>query len=393
MELHAMPKRLLALIISVCALAAPAFAAETANHDIKGLYLLTDYPAVTVQPGTTSTVSLKLRNYALTPERLTLSVAGVPQGWTATLLGGGQPIAAAMPATDDSVSFDLRLDVPKDAKIGTQTLTVTADGATSHVALPVAVMLAKELPAKLSLQPQLPELRGSSRSSFEYTLTIKNDSGKKLLVSLAAEAPHNFDTSFTEAYGSQQLTAIPVEAGKSKDVKLKVNPPDTVDAGHYPVVARIGAEDAKASAEVNLDITGEPKLTLAGREGLLSARATAGSESSVPVIVTNTGTAPADNIQLSGNAPNGWKVSFEPKTIDRIAPNQNKEVQALIRPPEKAIAGDYVTTLTASSRGENGTGNFRVTVTTSTMWGIAGIGIIGAALLIMMGAVARFGRR
>ena len=166
--------------------------------------------------------------------------------------------------------------MPKDAKIGTQTLTVSADGATSHVALPVAVMLAKELPAKLSLQPQLPELRGSSRSSFEYTLTIKNDSGKKLLVSLAADAPRNFDTSFTEAYGSQQLTAIPVDAGKSKDVKLKVSPPDTVDAGHYPVVARIGAEDAKASAEVNLDITGEPKLTLAGREGLLSARATAG---------------------------------------------------------------------------------------------------------------------
>ncbi|MCZ7384765.1 MAG: NADH-quinone oxidoreductase subunit C [Candidatus Methanoperedens sp.] len=122
-----MPKRLFALIISLLALAAPAFAAD-ANHDIKGLYLLTDYPAVTVQPGTTSTVSLKLRNYALAPERLALSVTGVPQGWTATLLGGGQPIAAAMPATDDSVSLDLRLDVPKDAKIGTHTLTVAADG-------------------------------------------------------------------------------------------------------------------------------------------------------------------------------------------------------------------------------------------------------------------------
>ena len=124
-----MPVRFLALIVSLFALAAPAFAAD-ANHDIKGLYLLTDYPAVTVQPGTTSTVNLKLRNYALAPERLALSVAGVPQGWTATLLGGGQPIAAAMPATDDSVSLDLRLDVPKDAKIGTHTLTVSADGAT-----------------------------------------------------------------------------------------------------------------------------------------------------------------------------------------------------------------------------------------------------------------------
>jgi len=255
------------------------------------------------------------------------------------------------------------------------------------------VSLAKELPAKLSVQPQLPELRGSSKSNFEYTLTVKNDSGKKLLVSLAAEAPNNFDTSFTEAYGTQQLTAIPVDAGKTKDVKLKVTPPDGVDAGHYPVTVRVAADDARATTKVALDITGEPKLTLAGREGLLSARATAGKESSMPVVVTNTGTAPAENVQLSGNAPSGWKITFEPKTIDRIAPNEHKEVQALISPPAKAIAGDYVTTLSASARGETGTANFRVTVTTSTVWGIAGVGIIGAALLIMVGAVVRFGRR
>jgi len=387
-----MAVRFLTFIVGLLALAAPASAVD-ANRDIKGLYLLTDYPALTVQPGTTSTVNLKLRNYALAPERLSLSVSGVPQGWTATLLGGGQPVAAAMPATDDSVSLDLRLEVPKDAQIGTHTLTVNADGATSHASLPVAVSLAKDLPAKLTLQSQLPELRGSSRSGFEYTLTIKNDSGKKLLASLAAEAPPNFDTSFTEAYGTQQLTAIPVDAGKTKDVKLKVTPPDTVDAGHYTVTARVAAEDARAETQVTLDISGQPKLTLAGRDGLLSARATAGTEASIPVVVTNTGTAPAENIQLSGSAPSGWKVSFEPKTIDRIAPNEHKEVQALLSPPSKAIAGDYVTSLTATSHGENGHADFRVTVTTSTLWGVAGIGIIGAALLIMVGAVARFGRR
>jgi len=387
-----MAVRFLTFIVGLLALAAPASAAD-ASHDIKGLYLLTDYPALTVQPGTTSTVNLKLRNYALAPERLSLSVSGVPEGWTATLLGGGQPVAAAMPATDDSVSLDLRLEVPKGAQIGTHTLTVNADGATSHASLPVAVSLAKDLPAKLTLQSQLPELRGSSRSSFEYTLTIKNDSGKKLLASLAAEAPPNFDTSFTETYGTQQLTAIPVDAGKTKDVKLKVTPPDTVDAGHYAVTARVAAEDARAETQVTLDISGQPKLTLAGRDGLLSARATAGTEASIPVVVTNTGTAPAENIQLSGSAPSGWKVSFEPKTIDRIAPNEHKEVQALLSPPSKAIAGDYVTSLTATSHGENGHADFRVTVTTSTLWGVAGIGIIGAALLIMVGAVARFGRR
>jgi uncharacterized membrane protein len=389
-----MTHRLLAFALALLAFTAPAFAADSAARpDVKGLYLLTDYPAVSVEPGTTSTVSLKLRNYGLAPERLSLSVAGVPRGWTATLLGGGQPVAAAMPATDDSVSLDLRLDVPKDATIGSHTLTINAEGGALHVALPVQVTLAKELPAKLAVQPQLPELRGSTRSSFEYTLTVKNDSGKKLLVSLAADAPRNFDTSFTEAYGSQQLTAVPIDAGKSKDVKLKISPPDTVDAGHYSVKVKVAAEGANAGTDVALDITGEPKLILAGREGLLSANATAGRETTVPVIVSNTGTAPAESIQLSANAPSGWKVSFEPKTIDRIAPNQHKQVNALIRPPEKAIAGDYVNTLTASTHGENGTANFRVTVTTSTMWGVAGVGIIGAALLIMVGAVVRFGRR
>jgi len=384
--------RLSAIVFALSVFASTAVAADI-RPDVKGLYLLSDYPAVSIQPGSTSTIALKLHNYGIPPERLTLSVDGVPKGWTATLLGGGQPVAAAMPATDESVSLDLRLDVPKGAEVGTHTLSVTAQGGTAHASLPLDVTLSKELPAKLSVQPELPELRGSSSSSFEYTLSVKNDSGKKLLVSLAAAAPHNFDTSFTEAYGAQQLTAIPIDAGKSKNVKLKVRPPSTIDAGHYPVAVKVTAEGADASTNVELDITGEPKLTLAGPEGLLSAAATAGTEASVPVVITNTGTAPAENINLSANAPTGWKVSFEPKSIDRIPPNEHKQVQALIRPPAKAIAGDYVNTLTASTNGETGTANFRVTVTTSTMWGVAGVGIIGAALLIMVGAVSRFGRR
>jgi uncharacterized membrane protein len=384
--------RILGLLLAVV-LAAPAFAADNTTSDVKGIYLLTDYPAVTVQPGATSTVSLGLRNYDVAPQRFTLSVDGVPAGWTATLLGGGQPIAAAMPATDSKVSLDLRIDVPKDAQIGTTTLTVKAEGDNIHVALPLAVTLAKDLPAKLSLQPQLPALRGSTKSSFDYTLSIKNDSGKKLLVSLAAQAPPNFDTSFTEAYGTQELSSIPVDAGKSKDVKLKVKPPQGADAGNYAVAAKVAAGDATATTNLKLELTGTPDLALSGREGLVSARATAGRETSVPVVVMNTGTAPAENVKMSGTAPNGWKVTFQPETIARIAPNEKKEVQALLTPPAKAIAGDYVTSLKAAASGDTGSANFRVTVSTSTMWGIVGAGIIGAALLIMVGAVSRFGRR
>ena len=372
---------------------APAARADDTPKDVKGLFLMSDYPAVTVRPGETSSLSLRLQNYNTAPERLALSVSGVPSGWTATLLGGGQPIAAAMPATNSSVTLSLRLDVPKDAAMGTQTLTVSAAGGATTLQLPIAVTLAKDLPAKLSVTPQLPQLRGNVKSSFDYQLSIKNDSGKKLTISLSAQAPQNFDAVFTEQYGSQELNAVPVDAGQTKDVKLKVTPPNTAPAGDYKVTARVSAEDASATADLGLTITGQPKLEISGREGLVSTRASAGKETTVPIVVTNTGTAPADDIQLSGSAPSGWKITFDPKTIERIAPNDNKEVQALITPTEKAIAGDYVTTMRASARGESASSTFRVTVTTSTMWGIAGVGIIGVALLVMVGAVARFGRR
>ena len=163
------------------------------------------------------------------PERLQISVSGVPQGWTSTIVGGGQPIEAVLPATNASVSFELRLDIPKDAAMGTTNLTVTAKGANT-VTLPVAVTLVKDLPAKLTLTPALPELRGTSRSTFEYQLTIKNESGKRIVASLAATAPPNFEVSFTEQYGSQELNAVPLDANQSKDVKLKVRPPNTIGA-------------------------------------------------------------------------------------------------------------------------------------------------------------------
>jgi uncharacterized membrane protein len=372
---------------------AAAAKAEDAPKDIKGLYLTTDYPAVTVRPGETSTINLQLRNYDVAPQRMTLSVSGQPKDWTATFMGGGQPIGAVMPASDSSVSLELRLDVPKNAPTETQHLTVTATGGATPLQLPIDVTLAKDLPAKLSMSPQLPELRGTSKSSFEYTLAIKNDSGKKLTVSLAAQAPRNFDASFTEEYGTQEVNAVPIDAGQSKNVKLKVTPPNTAAAGAYKVTARVSAEDTSATADLGLDITGQPKLEVSGREGLVSTRASAGKQTNVPVVITNTGTAPAEDVDLSGSAPSGWKITFNPKSVERIAPNENKEVQAQITPTDKAIAGDYVTTITAAARGESASTDFRVTVTTSTMWGIAGVGIIGVALLVMVGAVARFGRR
>lgn len=382
-----------ARLVFAFALIAPGAKAAEPPRDIKGLYLMTDYPAITIRPGTTSNIPLRLQNYGLGPEAYHLSVDGVPKGWTATILGGGQPVAAAMPAPDGSVSLQLRLEVPRTSDLSKQTLTIKAEGQGTQASLPLDVSLAKDLPAKLAVSSKLPSLRGSPKSNFEYALTIKNDSGRNLTASFAADAPADFETSFTEAYGTQELSSIPIEAGQSKDIKLKVRPPSSVDAGHFPVTVTVNADDAFAKTELALDVVGQPQLQIAGREGLLSARAVAAKQSSVPIVVTNSGTAPADNVTLNASAPTGWKVTFEPATIERLVPGKDAEVQALITPSDKSLAGDYMVTMRANSRGESASSQFRIAVSTSTVWGIAGAGVIGVALLLMLGAVVRFGRR
>src|SRR4029077_3081844 len=95
--------------------------------------------------------------------------------------------------------------------------------------------------------------------------------------------------------------------------------------GKFKVAGEVSGEDASVTSDLVLDITGQPRIDIAGREGVLSAKASAGKETSIPVVLTNTATAAADQIELSGTVPPGWKVTFEPKAIDRIAPNENKE--------------------------------------------------------------------
>ena len=64
---------ILSLVLLAVATAVPA-GAQATPPSVKGLFLLTDYPAITVRPGTTTTVNLKLRNYGQPPERFALSV-------------------------------------------------------------------------------------------------------------------------------------------------------------------------------------------------------------------------------------------------------------------------------------------------------------------------------
>ncbi len=389
-----MLRRMLAVSFLLILVAVAANAADPPASGIAGLFITTKYPALTVRAGETTTIDLSVRNFRLPPQLLTLTVPQTADGWKATILGGGQPVAAVEVAPDSEERLQLRLDPPAGIGRGEYRFTVEAKNTQYDDKLPIIVTIGEEVPAKLKLSTNFPALRGTATTSFKYKLSVTNDSGRDATINFSGDAPKNFQIGFTEAYGSQQLTSIPIEAGKSKDVEAALTIPRDTPAGDYKLALRAKTEAASADLPVSLTIVGQPRLAVSGEGGRLSGEAYAGQAGQLTVVLRNDGSEAARDIELSATTPEGWKSSFDPKQVAQLGAGATQDVKVTLTPSERAIAGDYQTTIRASAAGGlSESANFRITVLTSTLWGAVAIAIIAIALLVVVFAVARFGRR
>jgi uncharacterized membrane protein len=382
------------LVVLFVVIATVAAGAAEKPSGVTGLYLTTRYPALTVRTGETTTIDLSLRNFNLPPQELALSVPQLPSGWKATVLGGGQPIESAIVGPDSEEKLQLRLEPPSSIGPGSYSFLVEALGGGSTLKLPITVTIGQELPAKLKLTTNFPALRGTATTSFKFKVTVANDSGRDATINFSADAPKNFQVTFTEAYGTQQLTSIPIEAGKSKDIEAAVALPRDMPAGEYKLALHAKSEAASADLDLTITIIGQARLALAGEGGRLSGEAYAGQDSQLTLVAKNDGSEAARDVEFSATAPEGWKTSFDPKELPELDAGKSQSIKVTLTPAARAIAGDYQTTIRASSAGgQSESANFRITVLTSTVWGAVGIGVIAVALLVVVFAVARFGRR
>jgi len=374
-------------------IATAAFAKDPSPDNVKGLYVATDFPALQLRAGEEASLPLTIYNYGLPPQRTTLSIADTPPEWKAEIEGSGKPVSAAFVDYDGRASLNLKLNIPANAKPGQYKLTINANGDGAQSTLPININLAEALAAKLTATPKFPVLKGSPKSNFDFNVTVKNESASDMTVNLRADVPAGYTTAFKEGYNTQEITSLVIKANESKDLTVSIKPSPKAAAGQVPVNVTVAGDKATVQTKLTLDISGQPSLTVSGQDERLSGDAYAGQERSLPLVLRNTGTAPARGISLNATPPSGWKVTFDPKEVSEIAPGDEAKVNALVTPNAKAIAGDYVISMRASGDGLSESASYRLTVLTSTLWGVTGIAVIGAALLVLVGAVGRFGRR
>jgi uncharacterized membrane protein len=351
----------------------------------------TSYPSQVIGIGEKPSFELKVRSKG-SARTVNLSVQQLPAGWTALFRGGGFVVEAAYVEPDEIGVVSLRVDLTDDVKAGTYRFLVVGASEGQRTELPLDVIIKDKLPPKLTLQVDLPTLKANPNTALSYSATLKNEGERDLTVNLVAEAPPGFRVTFRLT--GQDVTSVPLEAGGSKYLTIEANPYLDIQAGKYAIKIRAQGESTETSADLTAEITGEINLTITSPDGRLSGRAYAGRDTPLKVDIQNNGSAPARAVELSSSEADGWSVKFEPQRIDEISAGKQQEVTMTVRPSEKALAGDYVITVRATAEDSaSKSEDFRITVLTSTLWGIVGVALIAVAVGVVALAVMRFGRR
>ena len=349
--------------------------------------LYTPYVKLSAPPGDTVSYSVDVINHGSSTATVDLGFDTKGNKWSYQLTAGGRTVSRLAIKPGETQTVDLELDVPLQVNKAVYAFQVNAGDAT----LPLAVDVTEQGTFSSELTTDQANMQGHSDSTFTFTATLRNRTAEKQTYALSAGGAAGWDVAFTS--GSTSVTSVDVAPNAESSITITATPPDSVKAGKYEIPITASNNSTSAKTTVEADVTGTYGLKLSTPNDLLSTDVTAGAERKLDLVVTNTGTSDMTNVAMSDTSPSGWEVSFDPSTVTTIAAGQTAHVQATIKADKKALAGDYVVSLSAASAEKTANADIRVAVKTSVLWGWIGILIIIAVIGGIYYLFRKYGRR
>ena len=354
--------------------------------------LSTPYPAVAVPPG--EKVSFTINVSTDVSDRVDLTVADVPDGWIASLRGEGFVVDGVQTTGNDPVELTLDVTVPEGAAAGSGRVVVNARSGPARDSLALDIRVEEGAAGEVTLSSDFPVIEGAAGATFTFSVRLTNDTAEDLTFSLSAAGPAGWDAQARPS-GQTQAASANVTAGGNTTVNVTATAPEGTEAGDYPIAVQAVGPDGTSEIELTARVVGNFDLEVTTQNGVLSTSGNAGSTIDQTIVVQNTGSGPLENVALSGTAPSGWTVTFDPPAVNVPAGAEQNTATSVahIVPSTDAIAGDYQVNVSASNDLANGEADIRVTVETSLLWGIVGVALIILVIVGLGYVFRRYGRR
>jgi uncharacterized membrane protein len=378
-------------------IATSIFFSSNVFAETREIEIFTPFPKIEFTTGQKIQFKVTVVNKGSQPEILNLKSNG-PKGWEIITKSDLYTIKSIYLGVNESKTFNVDVTTLPEQSSGNYTITITSESVDSviketidlHIELPLSVS-----ESGITLIASYPSLEGSIGEEYEFRMNVINKANKDNIIFFTAVHPENWDVNFQPRFGSSIIRSLEFPAGGSDVIVIDVIPPINVEPGAYDVTVLAETEDTRESLTFTVYILGSYSLRTVPSNNRLSLEAAQGKANIVSINITNTGSAPLENIVMFSDKPTGWDVDFEFDDIPILERDASRQIRVNIVPPSDAIPGDYAITLYSAvqARGISMTLNYRVTVTGSVTWGFLGLGIIAFLAILLVAIVIRLGRR
>ena len=391
----------LCLLLFICA-APPVLAAEKEKQlPPRGISVSPEYTGIVVTKGEEVSVDLIVTDEGRQAENINIRVSSVPKGWKAWIKTYSFAVTGIHVASDKSKTLTFKAEPGPEVAPGKYTfgiLAQTEDGkltSSSQVTVTVEGKKEEKQTKGVNIVTSYPVLRGPTDGKFEFSLEVENKLDKDGIFNLAAQGPENWDINFKPAYEDKFISSVRLKAHQSQTVAVEVKPYALAKPGEYPISVKVSSPEAKGEVSLKVVLTGTYKLDAGTSSGLLSLNAMRGEKSNISVYVKNSGSATLENIHFLSFKPENWEVKFSPERIEKLAPDELKQVEVSITPSQQALVGDYSVGVSVEGQGQKVSKSIelRVTVKASTAWGWIGIAIILFVIAGLVFLFVKLGRR
>ena len=361
--------------------------------------LVMPYTNITVGPGQEFEMDAEVVNPRKATVRVALEATSLPEGWTAGFHSRypSYPVAGIMVQGTKSTTLELKIKLPDDVEPGDYEVSVTAKDSkgekTENAKIAFRVSAKKIDTGGLKMESQYPVLSGNSGQIFKFSIDLKNETDNPVTTALAAQVPPGWVVKIKPQFEDTQISSIALRKDSTETLSVEIQPPFLGEPGEYPVVVKADSAGLSAQANLKISLSGTQELNMGTATGRLNASVTAGDKSQVDFLVANAGTGPLTNLSFISSKPDQWEVNFRPDKVDSLNPGEVREVKMEITAPDRAVSGDYMLNVTTNSPDTNKSIDFRVTVSTPTIWGWIGAFIVAMVVLGLAAVFIRLGRR
>lgn len=373
--------------------------ADIPDEEKEPFELIMAYTGITVGPGQEFEMDAEIVNPRKATVQVSIEPTSLPEGWTAGFHSRypSFPVAGIMVQGGKSTTLEFKVKLPDDVEPGDYEVGVKAtdgDGEkTENATIAFRVSAKKVDTGGLKMESQYPVLSGNSGQVFKFSIDLKNETDNPVTTALGAQAPPGWVVRIKPQFEDTQISSIALKKDSTETLSVEIQPPLQGEPGDYPVVVVARSAGLSAQADLKVALAGTQELNVGTATGRLNASVTAGEMSQVDFLIANAGTAPLTNLAFISSKPEQWEVSFRPDKVDNLNPGEVREVKMEVTAPDRAVAGDYMLAVTTNSPDVSQSIDFRVTVSTPTIWGWIGAFIVGVVVLGLAAVFIRLGRR